>query len=45
LCPVCERLHEGGALLHEFMLPSMEKTDIADVLAAFQKVWEQRHAL
>lgn len=42
LCPVCESLYAGGVLTHEFMLPSMEKEDLDDVIDAFTKVWENR---
>lgn len=45
LCPTCEKLHDGRVLLHEFALPSMERKDLDDVLAAFEKVWEHRHEL
>lgn len=45
LCPTCERLQEGGVLLHEFMLPSMEKEDLDDVVKAFEKVWDNRDEL
>ena len=45
LCPQCEGYHAGGVVTHEFMLPSMETSDLDDVLAAFHKVWELRHAL
>lgn len=45
LCPNCEKLHHGGILTHEFMLPSMEKEDLDDVLAAFEKVWSLRNEL
>ena len=45
ICPTCERLHEGGVLTHEFMLPSLEKSDLDDVLNAFAKVWENKHVL
>ncbi len=44
-CPVLERLHHHDLLHHEFMVPSMEKTDLDDVLAAFHKVWDQRNSL
>lgn len=44
-CPVCENLHNGGIITHEFMLPSMGKEDMDDVLAAFEKVWENRDEL
>lgn len=45
LCPNCEKLHDGGVLTHEFMLPSMEKNDLDDVLNAFHKVWKHRREL
>lgn len=44
-CPVCERLHDGGVLTHEFMLPGMERADLDDVITAFHKVWELRGEL
>lgn len=44
-CPILERLHEVELVHHEFMVPSMEKTDIDDVIAAFEKVWIERHRL
>ncbi len=42
LCPECEQLHADKFLAHEFMLPSMKKEDIDDVLEAFEKVWKCR---
>lgn len=45
LCPQCEKLYQGGVLTHEFMLPSLEKNDLDDVVNAFHKVWENRHEL
>jgi len=42
LCEECEKLHHGGILTHEFMLPSMEMSDLEDVLEAFAKVWTFR---
>lgn len=45
LCPVCERLHAGGVMTHQFMLPSLDKKDIDDVLEAFAKVWKLRDTL
>ena len=41
-CPVCERMHEKELFVHEFMLPSMEKADMDDVIEAFHKVWDVR---
>lgn len=44
-CPECEKLHEGGCIHSEFMLPSLEKEDIDDVVKAFEKVWGARDGL
>lgn len=44
-CPVCEQLHDGGCITSEFMLPSMDKNDIDDVVKAYHKVWEARDEL
>ena len=44
-CPNCERMHEKELFCHEFILPSMSETDIADVVTAFDKVWENRSLL
>lgn len=45
LCPHCEKLHNGGILTHEFILPSLRKEDLDDVLQAFHKVWEYKNEL
>ncbi|EMG38410.1 putative PLP-dependent enzyme possibly involved in cell wall biogenesis [Desulfocurvibacter africanus PCS] len=45
LCPVCEDLYEHSVITHEFMLPSMDKSDMDDVVKAFHKVWENRDEL
>jgi dTDP-4-amino-4,6-dideoxygalactose transaminase len=45
LCPECEKLYGGGVLTHEFMLPSLEQSDLDDVIHAFYKVWENRCSL
>lgn len=45
ICPECEKLHEGGCILSEFMLPSLESEDVADIVAAYVKVWENCHEL
>ncbi len=42
ICPECEQLYADKLLTHEFMLPCMEKTDLDDVLEAFEKVWKNR---
>ena len=44
-CPTAERMHEKELFIHEFMLPSMTDTDLEDVIAAFEKVWEKRDQL
>lgn len=45
LCPECEKLYDGGVLTHEFMLPSLDESDLNDVITAFFKVWENRNDL
>ncbi|MDR1045624.1 MAG: DegT/DnrJ/EryC1/StrS family aminotransferase [Candidatus Adiutrix sp.] len=45
LCPDCEKLYGGGVLTHEFMLPSLEQSDLDDVIEAFGKVWKLRATL
>ena len=45
ICPVTERMHFKELFTHEFILPSMEKNDIDDVIAAFGKVWTNRDEL
>ncbi|MBY4893449.1 DegT/DnrJ/EryC1/StrS family aminotransferase [Rhodobacteraceae bacterium N5(2021)] len=42
LCPVVEDLHFNSLLSHEFIVPSMERSDIDDVVRAFAKVWDAR---
>lgn len=44
-CPVCERMHFTELFIHEFMLPSMNQTDLDDVAEAFHKVWSHRAEL
>lgn len=44
-CPVLEELHHTTLVHHEFMVPSMEHSDIDDVVAAFDKVWRARNQL
>lgn len=39
-CPVCEKMHFEELVINEFMLPSMSKDDIDDVINAFNKVWK-----
>jgi dTDP-4-amino-4,6-dideoxygalactose transaminase len=39
LCPVCEDMHYEKVITHEFMVPSMTKGDMDDVVEAFMKVW------
>jgi len=45
ICPECEKLHEGGCIFSEFMLPSLEPEDVADVVAAYVKVYQNRMEL
>lgn len=45
LCPVVENLHFKRLITHEFIVPSMEPSDIDDVVAAFDKVWSQRRLI
>ncbi|MFK7993562.1 MAG: DegT/DnrJ/EryC1/StrS family aminotransferase [Granulosicoccus sp.] len=45
LCPVVEDLHFRTLVSHEFIVPSMQESDIDDVVRAFEKVWDQRDTL
>ncbi len=45
ICPVTERMHFSELFTHEFILPSMCKSDIDDVAIAFEKVWSSRELL
>ncbi|MDP4176908.1 MAG: DegT/DnrJ/EryC1/StrS family aminotransferase [Bacillota bacterium] len=45
ICPVTERMHYEELFSMEFMLPSMTKNDMDDVIRAFNKVWENREEL
>lgn len=45
LCPVCERMHFDEVINHELMRPFMSRQDLDDVLAAFEKVWQNREEL
>lgn len=40
ICPVCEDMHYEKVITHEFMVPSMTKRDMDDVIEAFNKVWK-----
>ena len=44
-CPVLEELHHKTLVHHEFMVPSMNHSDIDDVITAFEKVWHVRDQL
>ena len=44
-CKVIEKLHFDELVHHEFMVPSMEKCDINDVINAFEKVWVNKDKL
>lgn len=41
ICPIAESLHYKELFTHEFILPSMSKSDIDDVIRAFKKVTTQ----
>jgi perosamine synthetase len=45
LCPVCEKMHFEELINHELMRPFMSRQDLDDVVAAFEKVWENRTEL
>jgi dTDP-4-amino-4,6-dideoxygalactose transaminase len=45
LCPTVEKMHFEEVIVHELMRPGMTKADLDDVIAAFTKVWENRHEL
>ena len=45
LCPVVEDMHFNRLVTHEFIVPSMQESDIDDVVLAFEKVWDQRAEL
>lgn len=45
ICPTCESMHFKELITHEFMVPSMAKEDMDDVIRAFEKVWEHREEL
>lgn len=42
ICPTCEDMHFEKLVAHEFIVPSMTKDDMDDVILAFKKVWENR---
>ena len=44
-CPTCEKLYNNGVFTHEFMIPSMNKIDLDNVIEAFNKVWDNRNEL
>ena len=44
-CPVVERMHYKELFSHEFIVPSMGKNDLNDVVEAFNKVWDNREEL
>ncbi|MEA2091925.1 MAG: DegT/DnrJ/EryC1/StrS family aminotransferase [Campylobacterota bacterium] len=44
-CPICEEMYEDKLILHELMRPGMSKSDLQDVLDAFNKVWENKEEL
>jgi perosamine synthetase len=45
ICPTVEKLHFEELFTHEYMRPGMSKSDMDDVIAAFQKVAENVNEL
>ncbi|MGA9045954.1 DegT/DnrJ/EryC1/StrS family aminotransferase [Sulfuricurvum sp.] len=45
LCPITEEMHYHRLVTHEFMRPGMTKSDMDDVVSAFQKVWDNKAEL
>ena len=45
ICPVAEKMHEEELFTHELMHSYMKKSDLDDVVKAFEKVWENRDVL
>jgi len=45
LCPLTEKMHNEVLVTHEFMRPGMSRKDMDDVIAAFNKVWENKDEL
>ena len=45
ICPVAERMYERELIIHECARPPMTKEDLDDVVAAWQKVYENRKEL
>ncbi|MCX6074650.1 MAG: DegT/DnrJ/EryC1/StrS family aminotransferase [Campylobacterales bacterium] len=45
LCPLTEEMHYNRLVTHEFMRPGMTKSDMDDVVGAFEKVWKNREEL
>lgn len=45
LCPTAERMHFVELFTNEFIRPSMEQSDLDDVVTAFRKVYDHRHEL
>ena len=45
ICPVTERMFFDEVFTHEFMRPSFSKSDLEDVLNAYQKVYENVNEL
>jgi perosamine synthetase len=45
ICPVAERMHFSELITHEYMRPGMTKSDLEDVVRAFEKVTTAVHEL
>lgn len=45
LCPITERMHFEELITHEYMRPGMTKTDMDDVVLAFEKILDNVNEL
>lgn len=45
ICPVTEKMHYNELLSHDMFHPFLKKSDLDDVIRAFEKVWENRNEL
>lgn len=45
ICPICEHLYDSGLFFHGYIYPPLERADLDDVAAAFEKVWNHRNEL
>jgi len=45
ICPVTEKMHKDILVTHDLAHPTMEKSDLDDVVKAFQKVYDLRKTI